>query len=78
MRPRTRISLWLPRHWNEAGRSESTAYGTDAPKIPPFRGGESVVRITLGWVFDRSFTPIPGSSVGNTSTLRGCYGKRFF
>ena len=22
-------------------------YGTDAPKIPPFRGGESVIRTTL-------------------------------
>ena len=33
-------------------------YGTDAPKIPPFRGMESVIRITLGWVIDRSFTPI--------------------
>ena len=24
----------------------------------PFRGGEGVVRITLGWVIDRTFTPI--------------------
>ena len=27
------------------------------PKIPPFQGGENVVRLTLGWVIDRSFTP---------------------
>ena len=38
-------------------------YGTDAPKIPTFKREESVKRNTLGWVIDRSFTPI---SVGNT------------
>ena len=27
------------------------------PKIPPLRGGESVIRITLGWAIDRSITP---------------------
>ena len=36
----------------------AAVYGTDAPKIPPFRGGESVTRITLDWVIDRYFTPI--------------------
>ena len=28
------------------------------PKIPPFQGGENVIRLTLGWVIDRSFTPV--------------------
>ena len=32
-------------------------YVADAPQIPPFRGGESVVRNILGWVTDQSFTP---------------------
>ena len=36
-----------------------------------------VVMITLGWAIDRSFTPIPGSSVVNTITFgvvgRTCY-----
>ena len=33
--------------------------GTNAPMIPPFKGGGSVTRITsLGWVIDRSFTPV--------------------
>ena len=41
-------------------------YGTDAPTIPPFRGGESVTRITLGWVIDRFFYPC--SPVGKTFT----------
>ena len=27
------------------------------PKIP-FQGGENVIRLTLGWVIDRSFTPV--------------------
>ena len=35
----------------------TAAYGTDLRKIPPFRGGESDTRITLGWVVDRSVTP---------------------
>ena len=30
--------------------------GTDAPKIPSFRAGGSVIRVVLGWVIDRSFT----------------------
>ena len=46
----------------------TAVYGTDAPNIPPFRGGEIVVRIALGWVFDRSFAPRLYSSVGNTFT----------
>ena len=32
-------------------------------KTPPFRGGESVKRITLGWVIDRPFTPIRAQQV---------------
>ena len=48
-------------------------YGPDAPKIPPFRAGESIESreeykdFTLSWVINRSFTP-PYSSVGNTFT----------
>ena len=34
-------------------------------KIPPFRGGENVVRLTLGWVIDRYLTP--GGSSGYDS-----------
>ena len=30
-------------------------YGTEAPKYP---GGGGLVRITLGWVIDRTFTPL--------------------
>ena len=33
-------------------------YGSDAPKIAPFREDEIIIRITLAWVIDRSFTPI--------------------
>ena len=44
---------------------------TDAPNIPPFRGGDSATRITLGWVIDRSFTLIAQYQVGNTFT-RSC------
>ena len=43
-------------------------YGSDAPNILPFRGGESVIRIALGWVIDRSFTHI-ARQVYNTFTL---------
>ena len=28
------------------------------PKIPPFQGGENVVRVALDWVIDPSFTPV--------------------
>ena len=36
----------------------SVVYGTDAPKLSLFRGGQCVIRITLGWIIDRNFTPI--------------------
>ena len=26
--------------------------------IPPFEAGENITRLTLGWVIDRSFTPV--------------------
>ena len=39
--------------------SPLAVYGTDTPKIPPFRGGEIVTRVdTLGWEIDRSFATI--------------------
>ena len=50
----------------------TAVYGAEAPNIPPFRGGESVIMITLGWGIDRSFTPIAQySSAGNTFTSTG-------
>ena len=50
-------SPWLLRYLNATGSQCTAVYGTDAPKIPPFRG-QGVLRIALGWAIDRSFTPI--------------------
>ena len=47
--------------------------GTDGLKTPPFKGGKGVVRITLGWIIDRSSTPnssIPGRYNIHTNSQR--------
>ena len=51
--PRIRIEAWVGTY--DRIRRPVNGYG---PKIPPFRGGENVIRLTLGWVIDRSFIPV--------------------
>ena len=61
-KPYNNMSPWVPRIWIEVWvgtydriRRPVNRY---VPKIPPFQGGENVIRRTLGWVIDRSFTPV--------------------
>ena len=72
------MSPWVPRIWIEVWvgtydrkRRPVNRY---VPKIPPFQGGENVVRPTLGWVIDRSFTPVAQqvapSHYGTTAALQ--------
>ena len=42
----------------QIGQRTAVYGGTDAPKIPPFRGGDNSIRSTLGWVIDRYFALI--------------------
>ena len=53
----------------------TAVYGTDALKIPPFRGGEGDVRVTLG-LGDRSIFCPYSSVVGDTFTLSRGYHRR--
>ena len=55
------MSPWVPRIWIEVWvdtydriRRPVNRY---APKIPPFQRG-NVIRLTLAWVIDGSFTPV--------------------
>ena len=59
VRPLKHISL-VPQVLKMTRVGQRTAVdGTDAPNIPPLRErGERVMKVTLGWVIDRSFTPI--------------------
>ena len=58
------MSPWVPRIWigvwvltyDRILRRPVNRY---VPKIPPFQGGENVIRLTLSWVIDRSFTLVP-------------------
>ena len=56
------MSPWVPRIWIEVcvGTYDRIRRPVNryVPKIPPFQGGENVIRLTLGWVIDRSFTPV--------------------
>ena len=76
------MSSWVPRIWIEVWvgtydriRRPVNRY---VPKIPPFQGGENVMRLTLGWVIDRSFTPVaqqaaPSVPVSSTRVARNAF-----
>ena len=66
------MSPWVSRIWIEVWvgtydriRRPVSRY---VPKIPPFQGGENVIRLTLDWVRTRSIF-YPGSSVCSTITF---------
>ena len=69
----TNMSPWVPRFWIEVWvgtydriRRPVNRY---VPKIPPFQGGENVIRLYPG-LGNRSIF-YPGSSVGSTITVDG-------
>ena len=64
------MSPWVPRIWIEvwAGTYDRIRRLVNryVPKIPPFQGGENVIRLTLSWLNRSIF--YPGSSAGSTIT----------
>ena len=82
--PHVELEKYSPRYTQEMNRLGYSARVSGPPAIPPFQGGESVIRLSLGkllvnllQVVKRTNTPLIPQQMASSTYTMGFWGRGF-